>query len=111
VVPLFGYFLIAADNKVVKHYNMEINYGKRLKQIRHYKDISQFKLEVAAELAPGMLSRIENGKVNPTKETLLRLALAMGLTFWETVSLFGLDTVFQTHRQPYFLFRDGGLGH
>jgi len=69
---------------------MPANHGFRIRYLRESKRSSQFQLEVDAKLAPGMLSRIENNKVNPTKETLWRLAKALHLSLTECIYLFGL---------------------
>lgn len=72
---------------------MPIDLGYRIRILRELRNTSQFQLEIDAKLAPGMLSRIENGKVNPTKETLWRVAQALKLALPECIYLFGLESV------------------
>lgn len=63
--------------------------GKRLKFFRERAHISQFDLESQMGAASGMISRIESGKVNPSKETVLKLAEIYLLNRWETDYLIG----------------------
>ena len=69
----------------------EIHFGKRLRYVRFRKQQSQFNLEADAGLAPGSISRIENNHVNPSKETLYKIASSLGLDLKESIYLFGLD--------------------
>lgn len=48
--------------------------GQRLNYFRKRAGISQFDLELKLGLSSGVISRIQSGKVNPTKETLLAIA-------------------------------------
>lgn len=66
------------------------NYGEVLRQLRRSRRISQFKLEMAANLQFGTICRIERGKVNPTKETLIKIAIVLQLNSYEVLQLFGL---------------------
>lgn len=72
---------------------MHIELGYRIRILRELRNVSQFQLEIDAKLAPGMLSRIENGRVSPTKETLWRISLALKLSMPECIYLFGLESV------------------
>ena len=44
-------------------------------------------LELLVDMPAGHISRIENGQINPTKETLIKLGFALGLSYEETVEL------------------------
>lgn len=55
------------------------NLGNRIKFFRKRAKISQFKLEELIGASAGSLSRIESGEVNPTKETLEKIVLALNL--------------------------------
>lgn len=57
----------------------ELTLGRKLYAFREDRKFSQSRLEVEAELSFGTISRIENGLINPTKETLYKLANALGL--------------------------------
>lgn len=48
--------------------------GQRIKSFRKRSGISQFTLESLINASPGYLSRIENGEINPTKETIMSIA-------------------------------------
>jgi DNA-binding XRE family transcriptional regulator len=66
-------------------------YGERLKIFRINKGINQSSLEYIGGLAQGSVSRIETSKINPSKETLLRLARALQLDHTQTAKLFCFD--------------------
>lgn len=67
-----------------------INYGKTLRLLRKSRNMSQFKLEAEAGLQFGTICRIEKGKVNPTKETLIKISKALALEIQEILELFGI---------------------
>ncbi len=64
--------------------------GERIKNYRLKKGMSQFEVEIEVELAQGVLSRIENGKINPTKETLVKLIDILQLPHDDAALLFGI---------------------
>ena len=68
--------------------------GKKIKFFRVREGLSQLDLELAIHAAQGSISRIESGRVNPTKETIWSIATHMGLGREDTASLFGLDMPF-----------------
>lgn len=70
--------------------NMDTELGNRIKQFRNRACISQLELEMRIETSPGSISRIENGQVNPTKETLLKIVEALDLNPFEYASIFNL---------------------
>ena len=71
---------------------MYIQYiGKVLKILRLERKLSQFKVEIMCNLSHGTISRIENGAVNPTKETLFVIAKELKLNREELVQLFGIE--------------------
>ncbi len=61
-----------------------------IKQFRKSRKVSQLELESLAQLCFGTVSRIENGKVNPTKETLLKIVQGLKLNNDEALQLFGI---------------------
>lgn len=73
--------------------SMVINYGDKIRELRSKKGISQLDLEIKAGFCPGVVSRIETGKVNPSKETLAKIAVALGLSITECAKLFGLNEI------------------
>jgi len=72
---------------------IEITYkqGSILRILRKQRGISQLNLEAQAQLSPGSISRIENNKTNPTKETLFKLAVILQLSREEIVDLFAIN--------------------
>ena len=66
----------------------EITIGEKIRFFRKRNGFSQLKLEIEAELSPGMISRIENNVKNPTKETLGKIAIALKLNYYEISYLF-----------------------
>lgn len=66
--------------------------GQRIRFFRKRAGISQFDLELAIDASPGMLSRIESGKVNPTKETVQKIGNELNLTHRELDYLVGISS-------------------
>jgi len=52
--------------------------GEKIKQIRHEKNMSLRQLAVMSDINHAYLSRIENGKVQPSVESLTKIAKALG---------------------------------
>ncbi len=73
--------------------------GPRLKFFRQRARMSQLELEVAIGTTPGAISRIESGKVNPTKETILQLANILKINNVELDYLIGVTSVPATDRE------------
>jgi transcriptional regulator with XRE-family HTH domain len=65
--------------------------GKKIKKYRRRANMSQMELELATDAAFGSISRIENGKVNPTKETLSKIAEILKIKPSEIGDLLGLQ--------------------
>lgn len=66
---------------VVKVNNM--NVGENIKRIRTAKNLSQKEVTINAGLDTAQYSRIENGKTDPSVNTLERIAKALGITLAE----------------------------
>lgn len=60
-----------------------MEYGRRLKQLREAKEYSIYKLAKESDISQGHISDLENGKNQPTIETLKKLLTPMGLTLSE----------------------------
>lgn len=60
-----------------------MDYGTRLKKLREAKGISIYKLAQESGLSQGHISDLENGKNQPTIETLQRLLTPMGISLPE----------------------------
>lgn len=71
--------------------NIEI--GKRIKKLRTKRGLSQLDLELLINASSGSISRIENGKVNPTKETLASISRGLSLNYEEAIILFGIEEI------------------
>ena len=54
--------------------------GQRLKFFRTQLNVSQMDVELAIDAAFGSVSRMESGRVNPTKETVEKIAKALKLS-------------------------------
>ena len=65
--------------------------GSLIRQFRKSRNISQQSLEVAIDASFGHISRIESGKVNPSKETLLKIADFLKLSEFEISCLLGVE--------------------
>lgn len=55
--------------------------GAQLRGVRNVRELSLAEAAKAAGITDGALSRIENDKREPTVETLIGLARALGVTF------------------------------
>jgi transcriptional regulator with XRE-family HTH domain len=71
--------------------------GKQIKHFRQRAKLTQIELELRINASFGSISRIENGVTNPTKETLLLIAMALGLNSIETATLFGIEIEVPRH--------------
>lgn len=65
--------------------------GQKIRQFRKRAGMSQLALETEIGLSPGHLSRIENGQIEPQKETIVNIAYALKLNTREIASLFGIE--------------------
>ena len=71
---------------------MSLNYvhlGKRIRQTRKRRDVSQQTLAERISLSPGFISNVECGKKKPGLETLVDIANALGVTL-DTLLVDGL---------------------
>jgi len=66
--------------------------GQKIRNFRKRAGMTQMDLELAVGMANGGISRIENGKVNPSKETLLKIGNILKLNSQEMGELFGITT-------------------
>lgn len=64
--------------------------GEKIKNFRKQAGLSQLELETKIGAAAGSISRIESGKVNPTKETLEAIAQTLDLSIASSTYLFGI---------------------
>lgn len=71
--------------------------GKKIKKFREEKGVSQLKLETTICTSSGRISKIENGKINPDKETIIDIAKALNLTTSQIASLFGIEVLNYKH--------------
>ena len=62
------------DNSIDSHLN---KLGKKIAQIREKKKLSQYKLAKEIFTDQSNLARIEDGKVNPTVKTLLKISVVL----------------------------------
>lgn len=71
----------------------ENNLGQKIREFRKRVGMSQMEVEIAINGSNGMLSRIENGVVDPSKETLSRLANILELNSTEIMDLLDLNII------------------
>lgn len=57
--------------------------GKRIKELRRKRGLSQEQLSERAEITPNYLSRVERGTENPTLDMFMKLANALEVEMWE----------------------------
>ncbi len=77
----------------------ELTLGRKLYAFREERKISQTKVEVETGLSFGTISRIENGAINPTKETLQRISTFLQLDSSEFTYLIGFNTISPTEKE------------
>jgi len=65
---------------------IEEKVGKRIKQIRNEKGLSQEKLALKAELDRTYLAGVEQGKRNPSLKSLEKIVCALEISFYELFS-------------------------
>lgn len=70
---------------------LQLELGEKIRNFRKRAGLSQLDLEVLTNVSPGTISRIENGQVNPTKETLVKIAQALELGRVAVGELFGIE--------------------
>lgn len=97
----------------------DIPLGAKIKKYRQRLGLSQLGLEVAIDAAEGSISRIESGKVNPTKETLIKISKILKLSRSEFQYLmeFGSEAVTKDEvnhaisEVAHIFDRDGFMGY
>jgi DNA-binding XRE family transcriptional regulator len=70
---------------------MTDNLGQKIKKYRTRAGMSQMELELAIGASAGSVSRIEGGRVNPSKETMLKFIEILDLNIYEVVDLLGIE--------------------
>lgn len=60
-----------------------MDYGKKLKSIRENKKISVYRLSQITGISQGHISDLENGRNQPTIETLRKILVPLGITLSE----------------------------
>lgn len=73
------------------HQEKNYDLGNKIRNFRLRAGLSQFKLEELIDASPGSVSRIENGEVNPTKETLVKIIEVLNIKSKDAALLFNLD--------------------
>jgi len=61
----------------------QIKLGKNLKRIRTQKNITQGDIARSLKVGRSFITNIENGKTNPTLDTIVRIAKAIGVPVGE----------------------------
>lgn len=71
--------------------NEELCLGDKIRLYRKRSGLSQLSLEIEAMIPIGSVCRIERNLVNPSKETISRIAQTLKLTPLEIADLFGIN--------------------
>jgi transcriptional regulator with XRE-family HTH domain len=68
--------------------NKEVNisFGKQLREVRESKNLSQESLANKAEISISQVSRLERGLLNPTLSTIIQLSSALNVPVDELLS-------------------------
>lgn len=84
--------------------DIKVRLGKRIKQLRNMRDMTQQQLAESADMSISFLGMIERGKKSPTVETIQKMADALDVTLSELmnfdsgVKLLGDDKTVQLRR-------------
>lgn len=70
---------------------MESKIGEKIKNFRKKSGMKQLELEIAINGSSGFVSRIESGKINPSKKTIFSIAKVLKLNDIEVASLFSIN--------------------
>lgn len=76
---------------------LTIRLGKRIKQLRVMRDMTQEQLAEASNVSISFLGNVERGSKNPTVETIYKIANALDVTMSELLSF---DTGIQVLEEP-----------
>jgi len=68
-------------------------FGKRIRELREKRGLSQEKLAQASNLTTGFVSTIESGKKTPSLTTILKLAYGLKIDAAELFSVFTFDVL------------------
>ncbi|MBU1094407.1 MAG: Dam family site-specific DNA-(adenine-N6)-methyltransferase [Firmicutes bacterium] len=66
---------------------LQKKFGERVKSIRMLQGISQIRLTELTGIVREQISRIENGQINPTLETIAKLSIAFNVTLSELMDI------------------------
>ncbi len=78
---------------------MTIDLGKRIRYFRERAGLKQEDIELQAGFAQGLMSRIENNKINPSKETIRKITGVLKLNHRELDYLIGITAVPATQEE------------
>jgi transcriptional regulator with XRE-family HTH domain len=70
----------------------QLTIGEKIKYFRKGRGLSQLELELELNTSPGRVSRIESGKVIPTRQSILRIAQSLGLSPYQLEYLDGSNS-------------------
>ena len=62
---------------------LQIKIGKRVRQLRESKNISQIDLASACNFEKSNMSRLESGRISPSLITLYKISKALEVEFYE----------------------------
>jgi transcriptional regulator with XRE-family HTH domain len=71
--------------------SQEMSLGQKISFYRKRAKLSQLELELEIDASQGSISRIENGQVNPTKETIRKIIDVLDLNIIEAAELYELS--------------------
>lgn len=66
--------------------DIKVRLGKRIKQLRNMRDMTQQQLAESADMSISFLGMIERGKKSPTVETIQKMADALDVTLSELMN-------------------------
>lgn len=76
----------------------KITLGEKIRFFRKRAQVSQLDLELLANIGEGSICRIEKNVINPSKETLIKIATALDLSAIETGYMFDINLYARSNR-------------
>ena len=76
---------------------VEVSIGEKIRFYRERCELTQSQVEFLTELGSGVMSKIEKGNRNPTKETIIKIGSALKLDPEEVAHLLGINVYRAKH--------------
>ncbi len=89
----------------------DLNFPKHLRYWRGLSKLSQMELALSCDISPKHLNQLENGKANPTRQTVLKLTQALELSFKNTNGMLTAAGFTPEHRASNLFSKELSFTH